>query len=126
MKVLENNKQKQISVILIISSFVVSIIYSYFLSFTERGLPLSDWFNIAINLLWFCILAWLAAQVHFEKKSAKGNLLFFACVLALLTGFDLFEEDGSLLLAGISTMQALFLFGAYFLVPNSFESKSIE
>ena len=123
---MKNNTQKQLSVILIIMSFVVSIIYSYFLSFTERGLPLTDWFNIAINGMWFCILAWIAAQVYFEKNSAKGSLLFFACVVALLIGFDLFEEDGSLLLAGISTMQALFLFGAYLLVPNSNDSGSTE
>jgi hypothetical protein len=126
MKVLEHNKKKQISVILIISSFVVSIIYSYFLSFTDRGLPLTDWFNIAINGIWFIILAWLAAQVHYEKNSAKGNLLFFASILALFTGFDFFEEDASLLLAGISAIQTLFLFGAYLLILNSFESKNTE
>jgi uncharacterized membrane protein YhdT len=126
MKALENNQQKQLSIVLILLSFVVSIIYSYFLSHTERGLPLTDWFNIAINGIWFCILAWVAIKVYFEKKSAKDSLLFFACIVTLLTGFDLFEEDGSLLLASISTIQALFLFGAYFLIPNSIESESTE
>jgi hypothetical protein len=109
-----NNKA---SIAFIGLSFLASVLYSYLLSHTERGLPLFDWFNIAIHIIWFGLLAWIAWDVHRGKPGAKGTLLFLALLVLLLTGFDLFEE-GSLLLAAVSFVEALFLFAAYWSFPK--------
>ncbi|MCP4491087.1 MAG: hypothetical protein GY820_27790 [Gammaproteobacteria bacterium] len=117
-------ESKKATHIFISLSFFVSILYSYLLSFTDRGLPLLDWFNVGINLFWFSILAWVAWDIHRDKSGAKGTLLFLACLVSLLTGFDLFEEDGEFLLAGVSIVEALLLFSAYLSAPILHEKKS--
>ena len=99
-------------------AFLTSVVYSYFLSGTDRGLPLFDWFNIAIHIIWFSVLAWVAWDVYHCKVGAKSTVLGLACLVALLTGFDLFEENGSLLLASISVVEAFFLFAAYWYFPK--------
>lgn len=99
-------------------SFLTSLLYSYLLSHTERGLPLLDEFNIALYTLWFAVLAWVAWDVYRHKPSARKTLLFLACLVGLLTGFDLFDEEGSILLVLAGVMEALFLLAAYFSFPK--------
>jgi uncharacterized membrane protein SirB2 len=57
-------------------------------------------------------------DIYRGKPYAKKTLLFLACVVGLLTGFDIFEKQGAWLLATISTLEALFLFAAYLLLPK--------
>lgn len=83
------------------------------MSFTEYGLPFFGWFNVALNIIWFLILAWIAWDVYKDKPKVKGMMLFLTCLVVLLAGFDLFAEGGSLLLACISVAEALFLVAAY-------------
>jgi hypothetical protein len=108
---------------LIAMSFVVSIFYSYLLSSTERGLPFFDWFNIALYFLWLGVLSWVAWDVYRGNVKAKGTLLFLTCLLSLLTGFELFDESSSPLLATVSTCETLLLFGAYLCFPISPSSR---
>jgi uncharacterized membrane protein SirB2 len=113
-----NSKNTGTSIVLVSLSFLVSLLYSYLISHTERGLPLLDWFNITIHLVWFSVLAWVVWDIYRGKPYAKKTLLFLACVVGLLTGFDIFEKQGAWLLATISTLEALFLFAAYLLLPK--------
>ena len=81
-------------------------------------MPLLDWFNIAIHLVWLTVLAWVAWDIHRGKPSAKKTLLLLACLVGLLTGFDVFEANGAWFLAAISALEALFLFAAYLTLPQ--------
>ena len=98
--------------------FLALILYSYLLSHTERGLPLLDGFSVSIHLVWLSGLAWVAWGVHRRKPSAKWTLLFLAGLVGLLTGFDLFEEDSSLLLTTVSVVETLFFLAAYLSFPK--------
>lgn len=99
---------KKVAITLIGLSFMTSILYSYLLSFTERGLPPLNWFNVTLNIIWLYVLLWVAWDIYRNKPRVKRVILFFASLSALSIGFDLFEEDGSLLLAGISSIEAFF------------------
>ncbi len=110
--------KKRVSIVLLFFCFSTSVLYSYILSFSERGLPFLDWFNISLYIIWFGILAWIAWNIHRDKPRAKDVVLFFSCLVILLTGFDLYEKDGSLLLAGISLIEASFLFSVYVLLKQ--------
>ena len=99
-------------------SFLTSVCYSYLLSFTERGLPLSDWFSIGLIVFWLCILLWIAWNIHKDKSSAKGTLLFLSCILGLLTGIDFIEEGEYFFIAIVSVIEALLLFSAYLFAPK--------
>ena len=104
-------------------SYIASIVYSYFLSFTERGIPLFDWFNIAVQLVWLAIVAWVAWGIYTNKPNAKRTVLFFAGLIGLLTIFDFLAEDTTLLLTSISAFQALLIFAAYMSMPNIGEAE---
>lgn len=106
------------SVSLIALSFLVSFLYSYLLSQTDRGLPVFDWFNVAIHIIWICVLGSIAWGVHQREPSAKSTLLFLVGLTFLLTGFDVFEEDSSLPLAAVSLLESILLFGAYICFPE--------
>jgi len=116
-------ENRKLPLILLAFSYIASIVYSYFLSFTERGIPLFDWFNIAVQLVWLAIVAWVAWGIYTSKPNAKRTVLFFAGLIGLLTVFDLLAEDTTLLLTCISAIQALLIFAAYMSMPNIGESE---
>lgn len=114
---IKNYKNTGTSIAFVSLSFLANLLYSYLLSHTERGVPLLDWFNIATHLVWLTVLAWVVWDIHRGKPSARKTLLFLACLVGLLTGFDIFEKHGAWF-ATISTLEALFLFAAYLLFPE--------
>ncbi|MBL1142799.1 MAG: hypothetical protein HND53_12295 [Proteobacteria bacterium] len=111
-------ENKKMAYMFMLLSFSASILYSYLLSFTERGLPLFDWFNLGLIIFWLSILLWVAWDIHKDKASAKGTLLFITCIVGLLTGIDFIEEDDFLPIAAVSVIETLFLFSAYLFSPK--------
>lgn len=112
---------KKLAYICLVLSYLVSLLYSYFLSFTERGLPLLDSFNVGLHLFWLVILVWIAWDINKNKRYVKGTLLFLAILLVLLTGLDYFEADRSIQLVSLSLIEALLLFITYFTIQKPIE-----
>jgi hypothetical protein len=113
-----NLKEITIPIVLLIACGVVSLIYSYFLSFTERGLPITDPFNIFINAAWLAVLIWIAKEI-FRRKDIEKTLLILALIVSSLTVFDYFDDDVTVTLVILGSLEASLLFLTYyFLVKN--------
>lgn len=107
---------RKLSVLFIAASGVASLAYSYLLSDTERGLPVLDPFYIVVNVLWLALLTWVGRDVYRNGAKAKGLLLWIVFVVAAVTIFDFWDEDASMMLAGVSVIETLLLFAAYMMI----------
>ncbi|MCU7937024.1 MAG: hypothetical protein KZQ99_19480 [Candidatus Thiodiazotropha sp. (ex Dulcina madagascariensis)] len=118
----ENNKYIPIGLLGL--SCLVSLIYSYFLSFTERGLPIGDPYSIVFNIAWLSVLMWLAWNIYNKKKGAEKSVLFVACLVAAFTLIDVFDASTSILLVAISIIESGLLFIVYFYIKSSSNTMS--
>jgi hypothetical protein len=106
-----------IPIILLVVCGVVSLTYSYFLSFTERGLPVNDPFNILINCAWLAVLVWIGLDIY-RKKPIEKTLLFLSFLVFAFTLFDYFDEEVSSTLFVLSAFESGLLFLIYFILAK--------
>lgn len=111
-------------IILLAVCGVVSLSYSYLLSFTDRGLPVNDPFNILINCAWLTILLWIGLDIY-RRKPIEKTLLFLVFLVFVFTLFDYFDEEVSSTLFILSTFESGLLFLIYFILIKNKKSNKV-
>jgi len=107
--------QKIRTVLLLIAiSAIASLLNMYFYSKIVDGLPLTDPFNIGINVFWLCVLIWLAKGLVRDRENLKNVFLF----LAILLGFFAVYDQQSFLTVFSSLVEAVCFIGSYFLLRS--------
>lgn len=105
-----------LSIVLLALVAAVSLVHSYFLSFTARGLPIDDPFNIVFNLAWLAFLGWLAWGIYSNNKKTEKTILYLACFITLMTIFDAFDEGTPRLLTVLGVLTTGLMFATYYCV----------